>query len=394
MFTSFIIYRKVMSIFVRFIRLLSAMRRVLVYFTIYGLGRTLFKVAGRLGTSGVSIVRFWRFFFESGNKCIGLIGCGQYGFSTIGYFSSSHSGKRFASAFDTDENRLVQFCAAYGCDALVSASAVIADPRVNVIYVASNHATHASYAIEALEAGKTIYIEKPIATDISQLKSLYTAWISSSGKLYCGYNRPLSPIIGDFTSSYLSGNFSAAFSLFCNIVGHALPADHWYRNPGEGSRICGNLGHWIDLSVHLFARRSRRFHLYGTLTYADPEYRDENLVVSLTSSTGDVVSIAFSARGEPFEGVQEQIVCQVGDVSLFIDDFRSFRLDAGRWSKRVKLNRKDPGHRRSVLQPFSGDYSRDIAEVFASGLLILQISDAVNSGETSFSTTLDLDNIF
>jgi predicted dehydrogenase len=100
---------------------------------------------------------------------------------------------------------------------------VIEDAQVDLIYIASNHASHAPYAVAALKRGKSAYVEKPIAVSIDQLAALVAAANTSSGRLFVGYNRPFSKAVRRLRECSL--DTAGAMTLACFISGHQLPLD-------------------------------------------------------------------------------------------------------------------------------------------------------------------------
>lgn len=102
-----------------------------------------------------------------------------------------------------------------------------------------------------------------------------------------------------------------------------MPADHWYRLPEEGTRVCGNIGHWIDLAVHLMKTRGRipeKFII--SISYSDVKDFDDNISITITTNLRDLINIILTARSEPLEGVNETINFQCGNLIAKIDDFR------------------------------------------------------------------------
>ena len=65
----------------------------------------------------------------------------------------------------------------------------------DLVYIASNHATHSQYAVRALKSGCDVYIEKPISTTWNQLKELIEIEKITSNRIFVGYNRPFSPAV-------------------------------------------------------------------------------------------------------------------------------------------------------------------------------------------------------
>ena len=308
---------------------------------------------------------------------VALIGCGQFGFSTIAYFLGAKA--RIVVCYDTDASAAMSLARRYGVEKVASSSdELFASPAVEVVYIASNHASHAEYGVTALRAGKRVYVEKPIAVSHAQLSALCSTYRICRGSVFAGYNRPFSRAIRDIRSRLSSPE--GPLTLGCFVSGHRLPVDHWYRRPEEGTRVCGNVGHWLDLAVHILSWRHIPDRWKISLAWSDGQSRDDDLAVTLVSEAGDLVSIVLTARSEPFEGINETINLQWVDVIAKIDDFRFMTLWKSEQRYRYRYWPKDVGHRRAVLQPF-GDKFRDWREVELSSLLMLRIADMVVHGQ-------------
>ncbi len=351
-------------------------RKLARFGAIYGPRRALLKAAGRLRLGRSTLLGFSR---REANRDIGLIGCGQFAFSTIGYVIASKFDQRIMACYDIDANAAATLARFYDAADCKSAQAIFTDPTIRIVYIASNHASHTDYAIDALRAGKDVYVEKPIAVTASQLDRLLAARDAATGRLFTGYNRPFSPAMRELRT--LCRTAKGPLTLSCMVVGHTIPRDHWYRDPAEGTRVCGNLGHWLDLAIHILSWTAcpRDWHI--SCRWSDATERDDNLSITLTSDAGDLVSIVLSARSEPFEGVQEIITLQWGDVIATIDDFRSMRVQVGPRVIRRSYRPKDVGHEAAILQPFQGP-ERDFREIVQSTELMLRIADMVRNGET------------
>src|SRR6185312_5865107 len=132
---------------------------------------------------------------------------------------------------------------------------IIHDDAIDLVFIASNHASHAEYAIEALQQGKSVHIEKPHVVNEDQLLRLCDAMAKSTGKVTLGFNRPLSRIGLEIKRHLDSQKGSAVYNWF--VAGHEIPPDHWYFHEKEGGRVLGNLCHWTDFVYQLVPRESR-----------------------------------------------------------------------------------------------------------------------------------------
>jgi predicted dehydrogenase len=254
---------------------------------------------------------------------------------------------------------------------------------LRTVYIASNHASHAAFAESALQQGLDVYVEKPVAVDLAQISRLERTRRAAHGRLFAGYNRPFSGAVRALRQ-HLRIEPDAGISLQCFVAGHVLPPDHWYRRPEEGTRICGNVGHWLDLFVHLVSWRGMPDRLDICLTWANDAERDENLSIAIVSDHQDLCAIMLTARAEPFEGINESIQLQHGEAICKIDDFRRMTLWQGTHVLTRRYWPKDPGHCGAIYQPF-GDTARPWQEVLDSSLLMLHITDMVRTA-TRFST--------
>lgn len=351
----------------------SALRKLLRFSAIYGPGRTLFKAAGRLR------LRLPAWPQRRLAPDVGFIGCGQFAAATIGYFLQRRFGRRVLACFDTDATAAASLARMLGVrHVMADAAQLLGLPGLRTVYIASNHASHADYAVQALARGLDVYVEKPVAVSLPQLQALTAARQASSGRLFAGYNRPFAAAVRELRQC-MPVDPAGGITLQCTVVGHVLASDHWYRRPEEGTRICGNVGHWLDLFIHVLGWRGMPGRLGIALSWADAAEPDENLSIALTSDRGDLCAIVLTARAEPFEGINETIVVQHGKTLCKIDDFRRMQLWIGEDRRSRRFWPKDPGHRLAILQPFAAQAGRAWTEVELSTLLMLHITDMVRS---------------
>jgi predicted dehydrogenase len=234
-----------------------------------------------------------------------------------------------------------------------------------------------------------VYCEKPIAVNFNQFDDLIHAIKNSSSSFFAGYNRPYSKAIQTLKTFFNnSGNLNGKFSINCFVSAHDIPSDHWYRNPEEGTRICGNVGHWIDLTVHMLNWRGYIPQNYDVqIMYSNTREPDDNISISITTELGDLATIFITARSEPFEGINETINFQYGKIISKVDDFRNISIWYDDKFYKKRFFPKDVGHKRSVMQPFSKE-NRDLNEVIASTEIMLHITEMVKKLESNKSLTL------
>ena len=353
------------------------------FIKIYGLKRTVAKVTGRLRPN----FKLWLLYkfpaYNFGGKKVAIIGCGHHAFSSIAYYLTSFSSAKILFVHDINfkaANSLAKAYNSYSLDVDKEIEPAITH-KPSIVYIASNHATHSEYAIKYLQDGCDVFIEKPIAMNLQQLEDLSKAESTSKGSIYSGYNRPNSKSIELLKRGFKNGT---PFTLNSFVTGHFLDSDHWYRKETEGTRIVSNLSHWIDLGLHiLYFDKSNLESLNISIMYSDINLPSENISISMASNKNDLLSIIFSCRSEPFEGVNETINFQQGDNIIKIDDFRRTYIWQGEKYRKYSHWPKNNGHKKTILSPINNDKNRDWSELKESTKLMLHIEDMLKNKKTN-----------
>jgi predicted dehydrogenase len=353
-------------------------KKALRYIRLYGLRRTLAKIRGQYHMKR----RFERLpsVSPSSGGSVAIIGCGNYAYANIAYYLRKNYGAIMRAAMDIDINRAASLYERYGLRYYTNeARKLIRDPEINLIYIASNHASHAEYAIEALRAGKSVHIEKPHVVTKDQLIRLCLTMKRSSGKVFLGFNRSNSKI-GLMVKEALHGQSGAAM-LNWFVAGHEIPSDHWYFKSAEGGRILGNLCHWTDFTYRM-VEPEYRYPI--TITPTSHEKSDCDIAVTFTFGDGTIAAITFSAKGHTFEGVREVFSAHRGNVLVSMKDFKSLVIEnVDRKIRRSQLFR-DHGHESNIRNSFemavnSSAPGEEISYVWESGELFLKTKEALET---------------
>lgn len=343
--------------------------------SIYGLSRAFNKSFGRMRLKFIKSIYFNPFV----DKSVSIIGCGQFSFTTIAYFIGKNKGRIFLGCHDIDPQQATSISKFYSFQSIhQNVDTLLNEQGLKIVYIASNHNSHTEYAVKAINANKIVYIEKPLSTTFQQFVDLISVKRLKNANIFVGYNRPYSSAIvklREFASN--NNGINKSFSINYFISGHLIEKNHWYRKPEEGTRVCGNLGHWIDLTIHLFNLREKLPQFINiTVTFSNLEESDDNFCVTLSTDLNDIVNMMITSRTEPFEGINETINFQYGDTIAKIDDFRQLTIWHKHKLKKFNFFPKDVGHQRAVMQPFEAN-NRDWFEVEISTLLMLKVKDMV-----------------
>jgi predicted dehydrogenase len=320
----------------------------------------------------------------SRRKHVGVIGCGIFGYGVVGYFLRRNYGNVLRAALDHNVNRAASMFQEYALDYYTTdAEKFFADPAIDLVYICSNHASHAEYAIRALQAGKCAHIEKPHVVNEDQLQRLCSTMLATGGKVRLGFNRPES-YHGQLIKNYLAAQPGSAM-LNWFVAGAPLPRDHWYFKPEEGGRVLGNLCHWSDF-IFQMAPPEKRFPIVIRPTKYDKP--DEDVAVTYLFGDGTIGAITFSAKGQPFEGDKERFTAHREHVLLAMEDFNRMVVEVEDDKRVIAPFFRDHGHdvnmRKSyeMVRPNGAPQpGSDVAYVWETAMLFLKTKQALDSGE-------------
>jgi predicted dehydrogenase len=221
----------------------------------------------------------------------------------------------------------------------------LSDPEVDLVVIASRHSSHANLTVRALEAGKAVFVEKPLALAAEELEAVIRAYTSQKAKgaaspfVMVGFNRRFAPLVVKLRE-FIQGCKEPLLVQYRVNAGY-IPPEHWSQDPEEGGgRILGEVCHFIDLLVHLVGQPPA--DVYARALPDLGRYRQDNLAVILHFPEGSVGTVTYAANGDRGIGKERLEVFGGGRVAI-LDDFRRLELSLGGRVKTVKSG-PDKGH--------------------------------------------------
>jgi predicted dehydrogenase/threonine dehydrogenase-like Zn-dependent dehydrogenase len=220
---------------------------------------------------------------------------------------------------------------------------VLADPEINLVAILTRHNSHPRLVCAALEKGKHVYCEKPLAINAEGLLQVGNM-LSKSGmpNLMVGFNRRFAPFSQRLQGFLRSRNEPLVAHYRVN-AGY-LPLNHWLHDPEiGGGRLIGEACHFIDYLVFLIGCLPTQ--VSANALPDQGRYRQDNLVMTFSFPDGSLGTVEYLANGDKSVPKERLEVFCSGKVAI-LDDFRilEFVYNGSRKTFPSYL-RQDKGHK-------------------------------------------------
>jgi predicted dehydrogenase len=198
---------------------------------------------------------------------------------------------------------------------------VLDDPAIDAVVIATRHHEHADQVARALEAGKHVFVEKPLAitwADLDRIAALYRT-LDPAPILMVGFNRRFSPALSAVKN--LIGAHRAPIIVNYRLNAGYIPLDHWVHGAHGGGRNIGEACHMYDVFRFLTGASARSLSAEaidpGTLPYR----RDDNFSATITYEDGSLAHLLYTALG-PKGLAKEHIEIFCDGETYVVDDFK------------------------------------------------------------------------
>lgn len=285
-----------------------------------------------------------------GKVTVGMIGAGNFAMATLlpalkkagvplhtiasaGGTSAAIAGRKYGFAQATSDY-----------------ATILADPAINTVLITTRHNSHARMVVDALDAGKHVFVEKPLALNRDELAQIKAALDGAPGQqLLVGFNRRFAPLATQIQQ--LVQTRSEPLSMVYTVNAGTIPADHWVHDPESGGgRIIGEGCHFIDFLAFLADSPIVGVEARMMGRAAGLQVQEDKMTILLDFADGSTGVVHYLANGSKrFPKERVEVFSQ--ERVLVLDNFR--RLQGYGWPKfrKQSLWRQDKGH-AAELQAF------------------------------------------
>jgi predicted dehydrogenase/threonine dehydrogenase-like Zn-dependent dehydrogenase len=278
---------------------------------------------------------------EAGQLAVGFIGAGNYATSMLLPHLAKLDTVRLAHVATNRSLSAVNAQRRFGFGtASTAADAVLSDESLDAIFIVTRHHTHAELVCQALETGRAVFVEKPLALTRDELQRILDTVVrTGNDRLMVGFNRRFAPLLTELKSGF--GGPAGSVTRYLISAG-ALEAGSWYANSElEGSRVTGEGGHFID-TLSWWAGSEPQS------VYAVPGPSDGDVSATIRFASGSTGTISYVTGGN-VRFPKETLDAAGGGRSARLDNFQRATVWSGRKSTSSRARGGiDKGQRRQV----------------------------------------------
>lgn len=225
---------------------------------------------------------------------------------------------------------------------------MIQSPEINTVAIVTQHSSHAYFVSEALNCGKNVFVEKPLAINYEQLDQVTQAYdaqldCGSNARIMVGFNRRFSPQIQKMKS--LLSTISEPKSFIMTMNAGNIPVEHWTQDiEAGGGRIIGEACHFIDLMRYLADCEIVSVQARCMGNTKAVEVTEDKAAIILGFADGSFGTIHYYANGAASFPKERVEVFAAGKV-LQLDNFRKLRGFGWKGFSKMNLWQQDKGQK-------------------------------------------------
>jgi predicted dehydrogenase/threonine dehydrogenase-like Zn-dependent dehydrogenase len=256
---------------------------------------------------------------------------------------------------------------------------ILQDSEIDVVFITTKHNQHAHMVVEALRAGKHVFVEKPLALNHEELDDVIDAYERSKQTLNVGYNRRFTPLA--IKMKRLLGGSDAPVNIVATVNAGNIPANNWLQDMEiGGGRIIGEACHFIDLCTFLTGSLVKAVCMNAMGLH--PADNADNASILLQYENGSTAVINYFSNGSKAYD-KERVEVYSQDRTLVMENWKKLK-GYGFSNFSSESGSQDKGH--------AAQFRMLMEKVRSGGASLIPIEELINTSQASLAAIDSLKN--
>lgn len=267
------------------------------------------------------------------------------------------------------------FCAAKEEDIL--------NEKTNTLFIATRHDSHAEYVLKGLNAGKNIFVEKPLCLNENELDEIISLQKEVQKPVMIGFNRRFSPLITTVKKRFGEGPMSMIY----RVNAGNIPKDNWIQDMEiGGGRIIGEACHFIDLLTFLNGSLPKTV---SAMALPDPNGLNDTVTINIQFENGSTGVVAYFANGSK-DLPKEYLEVFTSGNSAVLSDFKTLKIYGKGKPTKKKLLNQNKGQ-KEMVEAFVNGLLKDgqspipMNEIFAVTRATFKVLESIQNGSQPYA---------
>ena len=315
--------------------------------------------------------------FEGKKGVIGIIGAGNFTSSTMmpNLNKIDADVKYIASSGGLSSTIMAK---KYGiANSTTNYQEMLEDENVDLVFITTQHNTHARMVVETANAGKSVFVEKPLAISEAELSEVIESYEKNNVNISVGFNRRFAPLATQMKKAL--GNDETPVNIIATMNAGFIPKDVWVHDMElGGGRIIGEACHYIDLCSYLTG--SKVISVCMNAMGKNPAEDTDNASILLKYENGSTAVINYFANGSKSYS-KERVEVYAQERTMVMDNWRKLKFYGFKGANNSS-GKQDKGH--------FNQFQKLINQHKKGGEAIIPFDSIVNTTQASFAAIASL----
>jgi polar amino acid transport system substrate-binding protein len=275
---------------------------------------------------------------------IGFIGAGNFAQSSLLPNIKGDDISLIGVSTETSVNAVTagkQFGFGYSS---TDSESIIADDKVNTVFISTRHDSHAKYVLSALKHKKPVFVEKPLCINKLQLDEIDEAVNMNQGRVMVGFNRRFSAPFRAIADFYK--NHTEPMIINYRINAGFINSNHWLYTTENGGRIIGEVCHFIDCMVYLTQSLPVRVYAEAVSSESSTNPNHSNVNISIKFTDGSIGTVSYCSNGDKSVPKEYcEVFCE--QSTALMNNFKTVELYRAGNIRKLKFD-GSKGHKEEV----------------------------------------------
>lgn len=289
---------------------------------------------------------------------VGIVGAGSFTQTTLMPILSKIKGIYIESAADKNIIKTLNIAQVYGArKTIINEDELFNDENINVVFINTPHRLHAEQAITAMEKGKAVFLEKPMATDLDQLNTLYNYLQKNKNAQFCvDYNRSFAPFIKKI-EHYTKLRTSPLIISYRINVGF-IAKEQWLQRQMGSGRLIGEACHIFEMFLHLVNAQPIAVSVESLKPSNSYLFPTDNFTAQISFTDGSICTLLYTSLGHVGTG-KERMEVYFDSKTIIMDDYVSLEGFGLPFAFNENVKQPNTGH-EGLISNFLQAIKKDI----------------------------------